>query len=131
MPKADNSSKKLESDIDKKRIKILERFFRMEEKVLKHIEESMEAVIPCICKGLNDKCPSCLGTGKKPDLDQRNWAAEQAGDRIAPKPKAIEIGPDKTAERNELEKQVKELPDSDLDSQLKALGVVINEEDKR
>lgn len=130
MPKAEAVKQvKGESEIDRKRKGALERFFGLTDKALKHIEESIEARKPCyLCRGVVKDgviCPVCTNSGLVPDIDQRNWATEQVVDRIAPKPKSIELGPDKTGEREEIEKQIEGLSDAALDEQLKALGIVV------
>src|SRR3990167_9886194 len=135
MPKAEAVKQvKCESEIDRKRKGALERFFGLTDKALKHIEESIEARKPCyLCRGVVKDgviCPVCTNSGLVPDIDQRNWATEQVVDRIAPKPKSIELGPDKTGEREELEEQISQLTESDLDAQLKALGIITAGEGK-
>ena len=135
MPKAEAARQSRgETETDRKRKGALERFFGLTDKALKHIEQSIEANKACyLCRGMAKPdviCPVCLATGVVPDIDQRNWATEQIVDRIAPKPKSIELGPDKTVERQELEEQISQLTESDLDAQLKALGIITAGEGK-
>jgi hypothetical protein len=138
--------KKTISTIDTKRKNAIEKFFGLTEKVLRHIEWSIEATKVCVaCSSTVDKeghithvpgkaldkdgkCAMCHGTNLVPDVQQRNWATVEIADRIAPKPKAVEMTVDKADERKDLEEEIKKLKDHDLDRQLIALGVVpVNE----
>src|SRR3990167_4812014 len=128
MPKAEAARQSRgETEIDRKRKGALERFFGLTDKALKHIEQSIEANKACyLCRGMAKPdviCPVCLATGVVPDIDQRNWATEQVVDRIAPKPKAVEIGGDKAVERDEMEQKLSQMADEELNRLVTTLGV--------
>jgi hypothetical protein len=141
MPKADLTKPAVQ--IDKRRNAALEKFFGLTDKVLKHISWSIEASKPCTaCTFINGSytpgkaktadgmCAMCLNTGLVPDVSQRNWASGEIADRIAPKPKAVEMTVDKAEERKELEKEVGDLKDEVLDLQLQQLGVKFDDDVK-
>lgn len=124
-------------NIEKARGEVLKRFFGITEKLMKHLEESAEAVKVCdYCNASGDaakkdeagKCIKCHGTFKVPDVNQRNWAAEEGFSRIAPKPKPLEMTVDQTSSLPELEKQASKLSDADITKQLEAMNVVFQEE---
>src|SRR4026209_888169 len=101
--------KQTEGTIDKKRKDAIEKFFGLTEKVLKHIEWSIGATrvcnncstkelasgeekhVPGKAKDAKGKCAFCHGLNVVPDVQQRNWATGEIADRIAPKPKAVEM----------------------------------------
>lgn len=141
--------KKAGVKIDDKRKEAIEKFFGLTEKVLKHIEWSITCTKVCTnCSVIpikdskemqhvpgkavdaEGKCAFCHGSNLVPDVQQRNWATGEIADRIAPKPKAVEMTVDKTEERKELEQEVKKLKDAELDKQLEVLGVIDVEETK-
>lgn len=136
--------KKTEINIDVRRKSALEKFFGLTDKVLKHIQWSIESTKPCTaCSLIKDefipgkaktedgKCAFCFNTGLVPDKDQRNWATSEVVDRISPKPKAVEVSGDKSEDRDEIEKEVQALDNTKLDEALRAMGVTFVAEDKQ
>lgn len=114
--------------IDKKRRDALEKFFGLSLKAMKHIEWSLESKVVCSScavdangahrpgKAKNDKgnCAFCDATGYVPDKEQRNWATGQVADRIAPKPKSVEMAIEQTTTVEELEKDMVSKTDEEL-----------------
>lgn len=136
--------RKVESGIDGKRKSAIEKFFGLTDKVLKHIEWSLDATRPCTAcvfvenvfkpgkaKSEDGKCAMCFNTGVVPDTNQRNWATGEIADRVAPKPKAVELSADKSDERNEIERELQGLDNASLDAQLTAMGVITIAEDEK
>lgn len=128
--------KKTESQIDKKRKDAIEKFFGLTEKVLKHIEWSIVAEKVCTNCSVNNgvhvpgkavdaegKCGFCHGTNVIPDVQQRNWATGEIADRIAPKPKAVEMTVDQKSNVEELEEEMKRLPPDELKRQIEVLDI--------
>ena len=125
-------TKKVESHIDTKRKNAIEKFFGLTDKVLKHIEWSITATKVCVnCTQMNDgtmrpgkavdsdgKCGFCHGSNVVPDTVQRNWATGEIADRIAPKPKAVEMTVDQKSNVEELEEEMKKLPPDELKRQV-------------
>jgi len=140
MPKPKPENEK-SAAVDKRRKDAFEKFFGLTEKALEHIKWSLGATQVCqACvfvdgqgfkagkaKTADGLCAMCGNTGVVPDKTQRNWATQEVAERIAPKPKAVEMTVDKAEERKELETQVSKLEDTVLDLQLKALGVNLEE----
>lgn len=140
MPKADNPlSANKAKEVDKRRVAAFERFFGLTEKALKHIESGLDAVKTCVSCTVREgvfypgkfrtedgKCGFCLNLGVVPDLDQRNWASLEITERVAPKPKSVEMAVE-TTNKIELEKEAASLSDVDLDKQLAALGISVAE----
>ena len=125
--------KKTESDIDKKRKNAIEKFFGLTEKVLKHIEWSIVATKVCTNCSVDlktnahlpgkavdaeGKCAFCHGLNVVPDVQQRNWATGEIADRIAPKPKSVEMTVDQKSNVEELEEEMKKLPPEELQRQV-------------
>ncbi len=107
--------------VERKRRDALEKFFGLSVKAMKHIEWSLESKVICaMCsvdaktglhapgKAKDDegKCAFCHATGYVPDKEQRNWATGQVADRIAPKPKSVEMQIEQTSSNAELEKDM-------------------------
>lgn len=124
--------KQVESGIDKKRKDAIEKFFGLTEKVLKHIEWSIVATkvctncsvtgegvhVPGKAKDVDGKCAFCHGLNVVPDVQQRNWATGEIADRIAPKPKAVEMTMEQKSSVEELEEEMKKLPPEELKRQM-------------
>jgi hypothetical protein len=128
-----------EGSVERKRKDALEKFFGLSEKALKHIAWSLEAKVICaMCsvdaktgahvpgkaKDDDGKCAFCHATGYVPDKEQRNWATGQVADRIAPKPKSVEMAIEQSTPLGELEKEVANQTDDEL-KKLAAGGGVI------
>lgn len=119
---------KTQGAIEKKRKDALEKFFGLSSKAMKHIEWSLEATIVCNSCTVNatgghlpgkakddeGKCAFCHAKGHVPDKNQRNWATGEIADRIAPKPKPMEMTIDSGATLDELEKDFKGKSDAEL-----------------
>ena len=130
--KADNA---LKSKIDQLREKTVEKFFGLSDKMLKHIEWSMAAQVPCTSCSVSEdgvhrpgkakdeggKCAQCHGTYLVPDKVQRNWATEQAQPIVAPAPKTVEMSVEQTSSVPELESEVKKLSDEEITKRLEVL----------
>lgn len=133
--------KKAETPVDTLRKNALAKFFGLTDKVMKHVEWSIEATKPCSActyiegqgykagkaKTEDGRCALCLNTGLVPDVQQRNWATGEIAPRIAPAPKAVEMSVDTTNDRAELEAEISQLGQEVLDLQLKNLGVTVSE----
>lgn len=114
--------------IDKKRRDALEKFFGLSVKAMKHIEWSLESKVICTscsvdangnhkagkAKNASGNCAFCDATGYVPDKEQRNWATGQVADRIAPKPKSVEMSVEQTTTVEELEKDMVGKTDDEL-----------------
>lgn len=119
--------------IDKKRRDALDKFFGLSVKAMKHIEWSLDStmictactvgnerqIIPGKARTAEGKCAFCNSTGYVPDKQQRNWASGEIADRIAPKPKPMEMTIENNVSINELEKEMK----SKTVEELKALAI--------
>lgn len=115
-------------------------------KWIAHVQAGLEATRPCdFCSYIwskdevpvkmlhpntkqdaDGKCIKCHGTLLVADINQRNWAAEQLGDRIAPKPKAQEIKLKDDADTTEFEKGLEGVDDNVLAKLAKELNVVLD-----
>lgn len=93
--------------VEKVRQGAFEKFVKLTDKALIWIEESLSASKVCnYCDkdgkanklNAEGKCVVCNGMNKIPDVSQRNWATEQIGDRVAPKPKAVEMNIDTSSD---------------------------------
>lgn len=115
--------------VERKRKDALEKFFGLSAKAMKHIEWSLESKVICaMCasdpvtgehkpgkaKDETGKCAFCHGTGYVPDKEQRNWATGQVADRIAPKPKSVEMNIEQTSTLVEIEKDMQGKSDDEL-----------------
>ena len=135
--KHSTEEKKPGAVVDKRRKDVLEKFFGLTDKMMEHLAWSITATKPCTTCNTEgkvvvykngevvseDTCRFCDGTKKIKDVDQRNWATEQIGDRAAPKVKAVETT-DKVEERKEFEKDFSPLTTAQLKEKIKALEVV-------
>lgn len=135
MPRTGQQEKKTRSEIEKLQEKTIEKFFELSPKMMEHIRRSMEAVMICShcsekegfhqpgkAKDEEGKCGFCHGTYLVPDLEQRNWAFNQAGLRVAPAPKALETQASENATKDEVERQVEKLPKDVLETLAKLLS---------
>lgn len=128
--------------VERKRKDALEKFFGLSAKAMKHIEWSLESKVICaMCsvdqktgehvpgKAKDDegKCAFCHATGYVPDKEQRNWATGQVADRIAPKPKSVEMQIEQNSTNAELEKDMVGKTDEELKS-LAGSGVIFLQE---
>ncbi len=128
-----------ESSIEKQRKVAIEKFFGLTEKVLKHIQWSIESTRVCNscsvkevngveihiagkAKDAEGKCVFCHGLNVVPDVQQRNWATGEIADRIAPKPKSVEMSVEQKSNVEELEDEMKRLPTEQLEQQVKILS---------
>jgi hypothetical protein len=102
-----------------------------------HISEALGAVRPCDYCNIdgaaakldeNNRCLKCHGTKYIADNSQRNWAAEEVGSRIAPKPKPSEIVLDDKRDFEELAEKAKDISNDDLNTLAKHLGITFDEE---
>lgn len=135
MAKHTNEPKKGPSKQEKLRQDNLAKLEPLSPKWIAHISQALEAVRPCdYCdtlgnsakRDVEDKCLKCHGTKVIPDNAQRNWAAEEVGSRIAPKPKPTEIVLDDKRDTEEAEEAVQQASNEDLDTMLKKFGLTIN-----
>ena len=127
--------KKVKKAVDKLREEVVQKFFGLSEKLYKHIETSIQATKPCTsCSivngehkptkiGVDGKCAFCHGTYLVPDIQQRNWATEQAQPIIAPAPKVVDMAVEQTSNVPELEEKVKAMDSKTIDEALKSLGI--------
>lgn len=137
MARHSREDKKTSAEIDVLRRKVLDKFFDLSDAAFEHIKTSMSAQtlcracdkdkdgnhLPGKARNLEGACAFCNGTYLIPDNDQRNWAFEQAGDRFAPKPKALEISDSTGMDKEETEKEFSRLSNLDLDKKLEILGL--------
>ena len=139
MPKADKRKKTKNRKLAGLRNKLYEELFQAKEKFVKHLLWSMEATIVCpACFKDKDgnivpgkardeqgRCKLCHNDGFAPDKQQRNWATDRLGDRLAPALKGIEVGDDEESIEQKVAEEAKELSDDDLD---KELGIKFKDE---
>ena len=93
----DGQPKKL-SKSAQQREKNLEKFQELFDDNVQYIGQCLKADMPCPCSryisteklSTGQLCPNCLGTGKVPNHELRQWASEQINPRVAPAPKAVE-----------------------------------------
>jgi len=137
MPRHAKDQAKNDSKEAKLRHEAIEKLRPLTPKWIKHIETSLESVVPCeYCtkEGLaakvdvNGKCLKCHGEQLVPDKSQRNWAAEEVGARLAPKPKAQEIQLDDKREFDELAEKLKNIDDTSMDQLASSLGIVFDDD---
>lgn len=135
MAKHTNEPKKGISKQEKLRQDNLAKLEPLSPKWIAHISEALEAVRPCdYCDALGNSakrdeaglCIKCHGRKVIPDNSQRNWAADEVGSRIAPKPKPTEIVFDDKRDTEEAEETVKQASNEDLDAMLKKLGLNVS-----
>lgn len=144
MGRHSKDEKNTEEKIDKRRKDALDKFFGLTDKAIAHITWSMKATVVCTACSLtvdgkytpgkakteDGKCGMCANTGVVPDKSQRNWATGEIAERVAPKPKAVEMTVDKASDRKELEQELSSSSDADLDKQLEALGVKVQQNEE-
>ncbi len=137
MAKHTNEPKKGVSKQEKSRQDNLAKLEPLSPKWIAHISQALEAVRPCdYCDSLGnsakrnfeDKCLKCGGTKVIPDNSQRNWAAEEVGSRIAPKPKPSEVVIDDKRAFEELADTAKDISNEDLNKLAAQLGITFDEE---
>jgi len=128
--------KKVLTNIDKERQRVLRRFFDLDEKALVHIKDSLIATRICsYCNGegvatkldSNRKCLECHGTMQIPDITRRNWATDEVVSRIAPKPKAVEMAVDDKRELLDLTEDLQGKTDKQLKDLANDLGINLGE----
>lgn len=132
---------------DQKRKDVLSKLEPLTPKWIAHVESGLNATRPCdFCsyiwskdvepiKMLNPnvkqdaegKCIKCHGSLLVADIAQRNWAAEQLGDRIAPKPKAQEIKLKDETDLTEFEKELDGADSKLIDKLAKELNIAFDE----
>lgn len=122
--------KKAVSEIDTLRQKTIEKFFDLSAAVFDHIKLSLKAELVCSAcrqdengihmpgkaRDVEGKCAFCHGAYLVPDMDQRNWAVNEISERVAPKPKAMELAVDQNQVQDEMEKKVAGLSKEDLET---------------
>lgn len=137
MAKHTNEPKKGVSKQEKLRQDNLARLEPLSPKWIAHISQALEAVRPCdYCDSLGNSvkhdeaglCLKCHGSKTIPDNTQRNWAAEEVGSRIAPKPKPTELVVDTKSDFEELADKVKDLTDADVNALAAKLGITFDQE---
>ena len=115
------------------------KFVLLADKTLIWIEESLKSTKVCTycdSKGVSSKvdsegkCASCHGTNVVPNIDQRNWAAEQVADRVSPKPKSVEMQID-TSSDDAFSESLSKLDDSAVDELLKTMNIKCDGVDKQ
>jgi len=137
MPKSKPKDKKILSDVDKERQRVLRRFFDLDEKALRHIKDSLVATRICsYCNAAgaaakldeNKKCLECHGSMKIPDVQRRNWATDEVVARIAPKPKAVEMQIDDKSHLEDLAGDLKDKTNKEIEDLAKGLGLNLGTE---
>lgn len=127
----DTKSKKKSSQ-DLKREENLKKFEELSPKAIKHVKESLDAVLPCsycdkdgnaVKKDAEGKCIKCHGAFIVPDIARRDWAAEEVNSRVAPKPKAVEMTVDDKSDMDEFEKELESRSKEEVDKLFESLNL--------
>lgn len=135
MARHSKDDKRGHDEVQRLRIKAIEKFFDLSEEALEHIKTSMKATklchacrrgedgtnLPGNAKDLEGLCAFCHGSYLVPDIEQRNWAFEQASDRFAPKPKAMEMSIEERSVSDSIEEKARGLSDDELNKRLSIL----------
>lgn len=125
---------------DQKRQDVLIRLQPLTDKWIKFIQSSQEAQRPCdycaymlvnnvktlvptVKQDADGNCIKCHGKLLVPDVPRQEWAAEQLGDRLAPKPKAQEIKIKDDADTTEFERELEGADSKIIDKLAKELAI--------
>lgn len=120
------------NNIDKERQKVLRQFFNLDEPAIAHIKQSLTASRICTyCNSKGEaakqdkakKCLECHGTMQVPDVQRRNWAADEVVSRIAPKPKAVEMVVDEKRDLLEFTTDLQNKSDKEIKEIINDLGI--------
>lgn len=144
MPRHSKEERVVEQHVDKKRKDVLDKFFGLTSKALKHIEWSLESTVICTAcsvgmegkhvagkaKNAEGNCKFCEARGHVPDKQQRNWAVGEIADRIAPKPRPTEMTIETVSGVEDFEKELKGKSLSDLKRFVGVDGLEIISPDK-
>lgn len=131
---------------DLKRKGILEKLEPLSDKWVTFINRSMEATRPCdycaymvqngqkvlvptVKQDEKGNCIKCHGSLLVEDVPRREWAAEQLGDRLAPKPKAQEIKIKDDLDVTEFEKDLEKVDSKVIDKLAKDLAITFGTDD--
>lgn len=115
----------------------------LSDKWIQHLSESLLAVVPCsYCSVKIDiqegskiittsapkydeqgMCLKCHGRMVLPDQDQRNWAADEIGTRLAPAPKTIEEPEDDGKLFNEFAQSLEGKTDEEIKAIADSIGL--------
>jgi len=125
-------TKQIETSLDKERQKVLRKFFDLNDKALKHLQESAVAVMICsYCtadgtaakKDEDGKCLNCHGTNQVPDMKRRDWSFEEIASRTLPKPKSVEMAVDDKRGTETFVKELAGKSDKEIEALVSSLGV--------
>lgn len=115
----------------------------LSEKWVAHLSESLLAVVPCsyCVVRVEEKdgktiintsapkyddagqCLKCHGRKVVPDQDQRNWAADEIGNRLAPAPKTIEEPEEDTQALTDFAKSLEGKSDDEIKRMMEQIGL--------
>lgn len=132
----DNHSAEVRKDLFKKLEPLSDRW-------IAHLSESLLAVVPCsYCTIKNEvkddttivtisapkyddagQCLKCHGRKVLPDQAQRNWAADEIGNRLAPAPKTIEEPEDDVKQLSDFAKSLEGKSDAEIEELRKTIGL--------
>ena len=128
MARHTREEKNTESEISRKQKDVFEQFFGLSAAMVKHVEDSMQAVqvcrhcskskegvhVPGTATNGYDRCAFCDGSYLVPDKDQRNWATEIIVTRAAPAPKAVDMNITDATKENDIRELTEDLSNEQL-----------------
>lgn len=134
MPKHSSPSggKPKSSKREQEKKELLDKLKTLTPEWLAHIDKSFKAVLPCSYCDASGKaskmdelgmCLKCHGTKVVEDKDQRNWAAQEFGDRVLPKKNEVDLSMDDVREQEEAEQELGNVSDEKLNSLIAELGI--------
>jgi hypothetical protein len=114
MAKRTKTQKKTDGIVKEEREKIMEILFGFSSKWISEIQDAFMSSVPCgYCdkdghaskQDENGKCLKCHGLKVVSNERRREWAADQIGERIAPRPKPVEMTIEEDSSMEELQKR--------------------------
>lgn len=132
--------------VERRRNQVVDKLFELDNDFIKHIRWSLTATRPCPhcdiqqvkdtngnivhktlvprkAKNTEGNCKFCNSQGYIPDEQQRNWAANQLGLRIAPAPKTVETSKEEIKDLDEFEQSLENKSKEQLEKIANELGV--------
>jgi hypothetical protein len=134
-----DSKKKGDSHSAEVRKELFKKLEPLSDKWISHLSESLLAVVPCSYCSVKkengvitisapkyddaNQCLKCHGRMVLPDQDQRNWAADEIGNRLAPAPKTIEEPEDDGKVFNEFAQSLEGKTDEEIRKIAESIGL--------
>lgn len=135
----DSKGKKGDTHSSQVRKELFARLEPLSTQWVQHLSESLLAVVPCsyctikVDNGVitisapkyddGGQCLKCHGRKTVPDQDQRNWAADEIGNRLAPAPKTIEEPEDDGQAFTEFAKSLEGKTDDEVAKIAESIGL--------